>query len=64
LNQREERGLELSVDAIIQRVTELKQTLQELLLKIEHEGQSSMWPDYLQQFSVISAQVCFNIIVK
>lgn len=45
------------MDAVLQRVVELKQSLQELLGKIEQEGQSATWPDYLQQFSVISAQV-------
>lgn len=55
--QREERVLEVAIDAVLQRVVELKVSLQELLHKLEHEGDSSDWPHYLQQYSVISAQV-------
>ncbi|KAF2364028.1 hypothetical protein FHG87_005205 [Trinorchestia longiramus] len=55
--QREERHLEVAVDAVLQRVTDLKQSLAQLLQKLEQEGESADWPDYLQQYSVISGQM-------
>ncbi|XP_047739227.1 mediator of RNA polymerase II transcription subunit 8-like [Hyalella azteca] len=55
--QREDRLLEVTVDTVVQRVTDLKQSLGLLLQKLEHEGESADWPDYLQQYSVISGQM-------
>lgn len=62
-SQREERQLEVAVDAVLQRVTELKQSLAQLLHKLEQAGETSDWPDYLQQYSVISAQVLIILIM-
>lgn len=56
--QREERALDAALDAILQRVIDIKSSLQELMLKIEREGEQADWPSYLDAFSVISAQVC------
>uniref|UniRef100_A0A2P2I2C1 Mediator of RNA polymerase II transcription subunit 8 n=2 Tax=Hirondellea gigas TaxID=1518452 RepID=A0A2P2I2C1_9CRUS len=55
--QREERVLEVAIDAVQQRVVELKQSLLQLLQMLEQEGDSADWPHYLQQYSVISAQM-------
>ena len=49
------------MDNIIQRVADLKCSLQQLLHKMETEGESSQWPEYLEQYSVISAQVAIII---
>lgn len=55
--QREERVLEAALDAVVQRVVDIKGSLQELVLKIEHEGDGADWPSFLNCFSVISAQI-------
>ena len=55
--QREERVMDASLDAILQRVVDIKGSLQELLVKTEREGEHGDWPSYLNSFSVISAQV-------
>lgn len=55
--QREERALDAALDAILQRVIDIKSSLQELMLKIEREGEQADWPSYLDAFSVISAQI-------
>lgn len=60
LSQRDERTLEVAMEAVLQRVIELKQSLAQLLQKLEQEGESADWPQYLQQYSVISAQVVPN----
>lgn len=56
-HQREERALDTALEAIMQRVIDIKGSLQELLGKIEQEGERSDWPSYLNAYSVISAQV-------
>ncbi|KAK3879212.1 hypothetical protein Pcinc_016207 [Petrolisthes cinctipes] len=55
--QREERALDTALEAIMQRVVDIKGSLQELLGKIEQEGERSDWPSYLNAYSVISAQI-------
>ncbi|XP_045592274.2 mediator of RNA polymerase II transcription subunit 8 isoform X2 [Procambarus clarkii] len=55
--QREERALDIALDAILQRVIDIKNSLQELLVKVEREGEQADWPSYLNSFSVISAQI-------
>lgn len=57
LLQREERALDVALDAILQRVVDIKSSLQELVTKIERVGDQADWPSYLNSFSVISAQV-------
>ncbi|KAK7065311.1 mediator of RNA polymerase II transcription subunit 8 [Halocaridina rubra] len=55
--QREEKVLDTALEAILQRVVDIKGSLQELLVKIEHEGDNADWPSYLNNLSVISAQI-------
>ncbi|KAG0727414.1 Mediator of RNA polymerase II transcription subunit 8 [Chionoecetes opilio] len=55
--QREERVMDAVLDAILQRVVDIKGSLQELLVKTEREGEHGDWPSYLNSFSVISAQI-------
>ncbi|XP_076048817.1 mediator complex subunit 8 isoform X2 [Oratosquilla oratoria] len=55
--QREERVLETALDAILQRVVDIKNSLQQLIFKIERESEHTDWPQYLDSFSVISAQI-------
>ncbi|MCL4133899.1 UNVERIFIED_CONTAM: hypothetical protein GTU68_023396, partial [Idotea baltica] len=55
--QREERALETAIEVIIQRVTDIKNSLQQLIIKVETQGENGDWPHYLDSFSVISAQI-------
>lgn len=59
-SQREERLMDATLDAILQRVVDIKGSLQELMVKTEREGEQGDWPSYLNSFSVISAQVTIN----
>ncbi|XP_050707011.1 mediator of RNA polymerase II transcription subunit 8-like isoform X2 [Eriocheir sinensis] len=56
-SQREERLMDATLDAILQRVVDIKGSLQELMVKTEREGEQGDWPSYLNSFSVISAQI-------
>ncbi|KAL7635576.1 UNVERIFIED_CONTAM: hypothetical protein RMT77_014645 [Armadillidium vulgare] len=55
--QREERVLETALEVIIQRVVDIKSSLQQLIVKVETQGENADWPQYLDSFSVISAQI-------
>jgi len=55
--QRDERVLEVALEATLSRVAEVKASLLHLLQKLEQEGDAADWPSYLQQYSVISAQM-------
>mgnify|MGYP000978951784 CR=1 FL=1 len=54
--QREEKQLELSIEAVVTRLNELKNQLQALLYKIEQEPNALTWPTVLDNFALISAQ--------
>ncbi len=54
--QRDEKQLDLSIEAIITKLNELKNQLYALLYKIEHEADSLTWPTVLDNFALISAQ--------
>lgn len=52
--------MDATLDAILQRVVDIKGSLQELMVKTEREGEHGDWPSYLNSFSVISAQVSIH----
>lgn len=53
---REEKHMEMAIDAMIQRVNEMKISLTNLIIKIEHDP-NVIFPDILESFSVISGQM-------
>eukprot|EP00918_Siedleckia_nematoides_P076508 GHVU01167231.1.p1 GENE.GHVU01167231.1~~GHVU01167231.1.p1 ORF type:complete len:255 (+),score=34.64 GHVU01167231.1:174-938(+) len=55
--QREEKQLETSVEALIQRITELKTSIATFLMKLEHEHATLTWPSVLDSFSLLSGQL-------
>ena len=59
--QREEKMLEAALDAILQRINELKASTRSLIHKLEVDPTVS-WPSVLDSFAVISGQVLFLII--
>merc|ERR1712183_38646 len=55
--QREEKQLEVSLDAITQRIADLKNCMQNFLMKIEHEFNTISWPTALDNFALLSGQL-------
>lgn len=52
----QEKQLELSIEAIVTRLSELKNQLHAILFKIENESDTLSWPTVLDNFALISAQ--------
>lgn len=52
----QEKQLELSIEAIVTRLCELKNQLHAILFKIENETDTLTWPTVLDNFALISAQ--------
>lgn len=57
MQQREEKQLESALDAIIQKVNDLKQAIASMILKIENEYETMNWPSFLDNYALISGQV-------
>lgn len=55
--QREERQLESALDAMILRVNDLKAALGAMIYKIENEYETLNWPNFLDNFALISGHV-------
>ncbi|XP_055497485.1 mediator of RNA polymerase II transcription subunit 8 isoform X3 [Leucoraja erinacea] len=53
----EEKQLESSVDAIISRVADLKNSLAAFILKLENEFDRMNWPSVLDNFALVSGQL-------
>ncbi|XP_074650420.1 mediator of RNA polymerase II transcription subunit 8-like [Tubulanus polymorphus] len=55
--QREEKQLEAALDALVQKLKDLKSALTSFLIKLEHEYESSNWPTMLDSFALITSQL-------
>ncbi|KAH3697727.1 mediator of RNA polymerase II transcription subunit 8-like [Dreissena polymorpha] len=55
--QKEEKHLEASLEALIQRVSELKSSIGALIGKLEHEYETLNWPSVLDSFALLSGQL-------
>lgn len=55
--QREEKQLEVALDAIILRVNDLKYAIGSMVGKIENEFETLNWPQFLDNFAIISGQL-------
>ncbi|XP_060073506.1 mediator of RNA polymerase II transcription subunit 8-B-like [Ylistrum balloti] len=55
--QKEEKQLEFALDALIQRVQDLKNSLTAFLSKLENEYQTMSWPSVLDNFALLSGQL-------
>lgn len=55
--QKEEKQLELSLESLIQRVSELKNSIGALIFKLEHEYETLNWPSVLDNFALLSGQL-------
>ncbi|XP_052080141.1 mediator of RNA polymerase II transcription subunit 8-B-like [Mytilus californianus] len=55
--QKEEKQLEATVDALIHRVQDIKNSIASFLFKLENEYQTLNWPSVLDNFALISGQL-------
>ncbi|MBN3298640.1 mediator of RNA polymerase II transcription subunit 8 isoform X2 [Amia ocellicauda] len=57
MQQREEKQLEASIDALITRVAHLKNSLHNFIFKLENEYDRLTWPSVLDNFALLSGQL-------
>lgn len=55
--QREEKQLETLIDAVLNRLNELKLSIGAMIQKIETEYETINWPTFLDNFALISSHV-------
>ena len=55
--QREEKQLDSALEAIILKVNDLKSAIASMIYKIENEYESLNWPNFLDNFALISGHV-------
>lgn len=58
--QREEKQLETLIDAVLNRLNDLKLSIGAMLHKIETEYETIYWPTFLDNFALISSHVSFK----
>ncbi|WAR23168.1 MED8-like protein, partial [Mya arenaria] len=54
---KEEEQQRIALDNLIQRVTELKNSVGALIFKLEHEYETLKWPSVLDNYSLLSSQL-------
>ncbi|CAG2163167.1 unnamed protein product [Oppiella nova] len=54
---REEKQLEAVVDALIHRVSDLKNSLQTFIMRLENDYESISWTQFIDSYVVFSAQI-------
>nr|CAI5845320.1 unnamed protein product [Callosobruchus analis] len=57
MQQREEKQLESALEAIIQRVNDLKQSIAAMIFKMENEYDTMNWPTFLDNYALLSGQL-------
>lgn len=63
--QREEKQLETLLDAVLNRLNDLKRSIGAMIHKIESEYETINWPNFLDNFALISSHVShLNVILK
>lgn len=55
--QREEKQLEATLHAILNRVNDLKSAIQALITKLETEYETINWPTFLDNYAILSGHV-------
>lgn len=55
--QREEKQLDSALEAIIMKVNDLKTAIAAMIYKLEHEYETLNWPNFLDNFALISGHV-------
>lgn len=59
--QREEKQLEATLHAILNRVNDLKTAIQALISKLENEYETINWPTFLDNYAILSGHVSISI---
>ncbi|XP_035271361.1 mediator of RNA polymerase II transcription subunit 8 [Anguilla anguilla] len=57
MQQREEKQLEASIESLISRVAQLKNSLHSFIFKLENEYDRMAWPSVLDNFALLSGQL-------
>lgn len=57
MQQREEKQLEASIESLISRVAQLKNSLHSFIIKLENEYDRLTWPSVLDNFALLSGQL-------
>ncbi|XP_043260350.1 mediator of RNA polymerase II transcription subunit 8 isoform X2 [Colletes gigas] len=55
--QREEKQLDSALEAIIMRINDLKTAIAAMIFKLEHEYETLNWPNFLDNFALISGHL-------
>ncbi|XP_076655339.1 mediator complex subunit 8 [Halictus rubicundus] len=55
--QREEKQLDSALEAIILRINDLKTSIASMIFKLEHEYETLNWPNFLDNFALISGHL-------
>jgi mediator of RNA polymerase II transcription subunit 8 len=58
--QREEKQQDAVLEAIISKVNDLKNSIAGMIVKVENEYETLNWPTFLDNFALISGQVCLH----
>lgn len=63
--QREEKQMEMTLDAILSRLNDLKLSIGGMIQKLETEYEIINWPTFLDNFAIISSHVNkYRIIIR
>lgn len=54
---REEKQLDMMLDAVLNRLNDLKKAVSSMIMKLETEYESINWPTFLDNFALISSHV-------
>ncbi|XP_028967438.1 mediator of RNA polymerase II transcription subunit 8 [Galendromus occidentalis] len=55
--EKEDKQVDQAVDALLSRTTDLKNNIQQLILRLENEYETLQWPAVLDYFALISGQM-------
>lgn len=61
---REEKQLDATLDAVLNRLNDLKISIGSMVHKLETEYETINWPQFLDNFALISSHVRFPFIQK
>lgn len=54
---REEKQLDMMLDAVLNRLNDLKKAVSSMMMKLETEQETINWPTFLDNFALISSHV-------
>lgn len=62
--QREEKQMEMTLDAVLNRLNDLKISIGSLIHKLETEYETINWPSFLDNFALISSHVSIGFLIN